>query len=207
MRRLSRHESQAQTRQRLRQAGRREFARRGIGAASVDRISASAGFSRGAFYANYASKHDLLLELLSQHQAAEIAAWQDVLDRAGSLECALPILRDRFDAYAGQPEDVLFAVELQVEALRNPEFAARYRDCAREIAARTRKLAEAFLAHGGANRVSAAVLADALQSFSLHVIVQARMGLGEADVTPGERLVAMIGDLLASPPHGDPDQP
>ena len=46
MPRTSRKESQAQTRARLRSAARGEFARRGIAAASIDRISEAAGYSR-----------------------------------------------------------------------------------------------------------------------------------------------------------------
>lgn len=84
MQRTSRKQSQAQTRERLLRAARAEFARRGVAAASIDRISESAGFSRGAFYANYADKHDVLLELLAQHQRDEIAAWQDLLGAQGT---------------------------------------------------------------------------------------------------------------------------
>ena len=131
--RTSRKQSQAQTRERLLRAARMEFARRGVAAASIDRISESAGFSRGAFYANYAGKHDVLLELLAQHQRDEIAAWQDLLDAEGTLEQVLPVLRERFDAFAGRSDDVLFATELQIEALRNPDFAQRYRLFAQEI--------------------------------------------------------------------------
>ena len=97
--RPSRKETQAQTRERLRDAARAEFARRGVAAASIDRISESAGFSRGAFYANYAGKHDVLLELLAQYQRQEIDAWQALLDASGPLDEVLPALRDRFDAF------------------------------------------------------------------------------------------------------------
>jgi len=199
--RLTRSESQAQTRQRLRLAARHEFATRGIAAASIDRISENAGFSRGAFYANYADKHELLLELLTQHQAAEIATWQTLLDAEGPLASVLPTLRDRFDAFAANADEVLFAAELHIEALRNPAFALRYRDYAREIGARTRTLAATFIARAGGGAVSAEVLGKALQSFSPQLIAEARMGLGEPGVTPGERLVTMIIELLAARPQ------
>ncbi len=198
MTRTSRKDSQAQTRARLLRAARSEFARRGIAAASIDRISESAGFSRGAFYANYGGKHDLLLELLGQHQTREIAVWQALLDAPGRLEDVLPLLRDRFDAFARNAEDALFANELQIEALRNPDFAIRYRDFAEEIAARTRSLAEAFIARAGTSRVSAEVLGKALQSFSPQLIAEARLGLGPAGISPGERLVAIIAELLGA---------
>lgn len=200
MQRTSRKDSQAQTRARLLRAARDEFARRGVAAASIDRISESAGFSRGAFYANYAGKHDLLLELLVQHQTQEIEAWQSLLDADGSLEEVLPALRDRFDAFARQVDDVLFSTELQLEALRNPEFAERYRDFSREIAERTRRLGAAFIARAGRSNVSAEVLGKALQSFSPQLIAEARLGLGEPGVSPGARLVAIIAELLGVTP-------
>ncbi len=199
--RLSRSESQAQTRIRLAHAARREFALRGVAAASIDRISESAGYSRGAFYANYADKHELLLELLTQHQAAEIGAWQALLDAEGPLENVLPTLGERFDAFASNADEVLFAAELQIEALRNPAFALRYREYAREIGERTRKLAAAFIARSGRGQVSAEVLGKALQSFSPQLIAEARLGLGEAGVTPGQRLVTMISEILGARPQ------
>lgn len=198
MPRTSRKESQAQTRARLRSAARGEFARRGIAAASIDRISEAAGFSRGAFYANYAGKHDLLLELMAEHQRREIAAWQELLDTPGTLEEVLPALRDRFDAFAQSAEDALFATELQIEALRNPDFAPRYRLFAQEIEGSTRRLAEAFIARAGTSRVSAQVLGKALQSFSPQLIAEARLGIAPSGQSAGERLVAIITELLGT---------
>ncbi len=198
MTRTNRKESQAQTRARLRSAARAEFARRGIAAASIDRISESAGFSRGAFYANYAGKHDLLLELMAEHQRREIAAWQDLLDTRGTLDEVLPVLRERFDAFARNAEDALFATELQIEALRNPDFAPRYRAFAQEIEARTLKLGEAFIARAGTSRVSAGILGKALQSFSPQLIAEARLGIAPTGLSAGERLVAIITELLGT---------
>lgn len=201
MTRTSRKDSQAQTRARLLRAARSEFARRGIAAASIDRISESAGFSRGAFYANYAGKHDLLLELLAQHQTGEIAAWQALLDAPGRLEDVLPLLQARFDAFARNAEDSLFATELQIEALRNADFADRYREFAQEIEARTQSLAAAFITRAGTSRISAEVLGKALQSFSPQLIAEARLGLGPDRLTAGQRLVAIITELLGTGPH------
>src|ERR1043166_7496522 len=62
--RLTRAESQAQTRAALLQAGGGVFVERGFLGSSVEAISAEAGFSRGAFYSNFASKEELFAELL-----------------------------------------------------------------------------------------------------------------------------------------------
>ena len=63
-RRLTRAESQAQTRAALLEAGARVFVERGFAGASVEAIAAAAGYTRGAFYSNFGSKEELFAELL-----------------------------------------------------------------------------------------------------------------------------------------------
>src|ERR1043165_9772619 len=64
--RLTRAESQAQTRAALLQAGAEVFVERGFAGSSVEAIAARAGFTRGAFYSNFASKEELFAELLQE---------------------------------------------------------------------------------------------------------------------------------------------
>jgi AcrR family transcriptional regulator len=62
--RLSRKEKQGETRRGLLDAAERVFLRRGLQGSSVEQIAAEAGFTRGAFYSNFASKDELFVELL-----------------------------------------------------------------------------------------------------------------------------------------------
>lgn len=62
--RLTRAERQAQTRQELLEAAARVFVRRGFQGSSVEEISAEAGYTRGAFYSNFKSKDEVLVEVL-----------------------------------------------------------------------------------------------------------------------------------------------
>ncbi len=64
MTRLTRSERQAQTRAALLDTAGEVFLARGFAGASVEEITARAGFTRGAFYSNFASKEELLTELL-----------------------------------------------------------------------------------------------------------------------------------------------
>jgi AcrR family transcriptional regulator len=64
--RLTRAESQARTRAALLQAGAEVFVERGFAGSSVEAIAARAGFTRGAFYSNFASKEELFAELLQE---------------------------------------------------------------------------------------------------------------------------------------------
>jgi AcrR family transcriptional regulator len=62
--RLTRKERRQQTRERLLEAAERVFLRRGLKGSSVEEIAAEAGYTRGAFYSNFASKDELFVELL-----------------------------------------------------------------------------------------------------------------------------------------------
>src|SRR5947209_13762797 len=64
--RLTRAERQAQTRRELLDAAARVFVKRGFTGSSVEEISAEAGYTRGAFYSNFRSKNELLVELLHE---------------------------------------------------------------------------------------------------------------------------------------------
>jgi len=62
-----------ETRHRLFEAAAAMFTEQGIGATSVESIASAAGFTRGAFYSNFASKDDLVLAIadrLNEESAA-----------------------------------------------------------------------------------------------------------------------------------------
>jgi AcrR family transcriptional regulator len=87
----------AQTRERLMTAAASVFAARGIFGASVEEICEAAGFTRGAFYSNFADKDELVLALLrreaeSQYSAAEraIAAMKHGARKDSAQKAATP---------------------------------------------------------------------------------------------------------------------
>ena len=51
----------------------RVFSRRGLERASVDEIAEDAGFTKGAFYANFASKEEIFLAMLDERFAERLA--------------------------------------------------------------------------------------------------------------------------------------
>ncbi|MDX3003888.1 TetR family transcriptional regulator [Kribbella solani] len=74
---IPRAESQARTRERLLAAAAELFAERGVHGASVEQIAERAGYTRGAFYGNFAGKPELVAALLderTQREYAEIVA-------------------------------------------------------------------------------------------------------------------------------------
>ena len=72
-RRLTRAERQAETRSALLEAGARVFVERGFAAASVESIASAAGYTRGAFYSNFATREELFAELLQDRVYARYA--------------------------------------------------------------------------------------------------------------------------------------
>jgi AcrR family transcriptional regulator len=69
-----RRERAQATRARLIQAAERIFARDGFAAAKLEEIAAEAGYTRGAFYANFDSKEDLFLALFCIGDVSAAAA-------------------------------------------------------------------------------------------------------------------------------------
>src|SRR5271156_4965846 len=82
--RLSRAQQQAVTRERLLAAAEQVIARHGYGGASIDLITAEAGYSKGAVYSNFESKEAVFLELLRLYMERDMAE----LERIVSLEPA-----------------------------------------------------------------------------------------------------------------------
>ena len=66
--RLTRQESKEVTRMRLVEAAERLFLRKGFEDASVDEISETAGYSRGAFYSNFKDKEQVFLAVIDRRR-------------------------------------------------------------------------------------------------------------------------------------------
>jgi AcrR family transcriptional regulator len=125
----------AQTRERLLAAATTVFAERGVNGASVEEVCETAGFTRGAFYSNFADKDALVLALIQADVAAQYAAAASALEEA---ECALGTSTvaavvastlERFDAFGTTTrEGVLAQRELLLHAARVPALHGPYRD-------------------------------------------------------------------------------
>ena len=108
------------------EAGRTGVARDGYDGTSIAEIAEAAGFSKGAFFSNFASKEALLLELLRRHKEQDIAVLREIFSGVGQgqdIESAL----DRYLVALNDNADWLrLDIELQRHAARNAAFAADY---------------------------------------------------------------------------------
>jgi len=107
--------------------------------ASIDRIAADAGYTKGAFYAHFASKEDMFLTLLDEHFAAEVARLDTVLEGTGDPAREARAAAEGFLARVdSEPEWRGLYRELAAHAGRNEsfreQFAARERDLRERMA-------------------------------------------------------------------------
>ncbi len=93
LQRLTREESRAQTRERLLAAATDLFSERGVNGASVEQIAERAGYSRGAFYSNFADKQELVLALLEQRTQREYAEVEELGSESDTLAERMDALR------------------------------------------------------------------------------------------------------------------
>ncbi len=125
----------AQTRERLLAAATTVFAERGVNGASVEEICETAGFTRGAFYSNFADKDALVLALIQADVAAQYAAAAAALEEAesalgsSSVAAVVASTLERFDGFgASTRAGVLAQRELLLHAARVPTLHGPYRD-------------------------------------------------------------------------------
>lgn len=84
-RRLSQKERKEETRKLLLESAVQIFAEFGFHGASVDKIAEHAGFSKGAFYANFNSKEELFLALLEKQMQLHVDKIHRVIDQQHPL--------------------------------------------------------------------------------------------------------------------------
>lgn len=82
--RLTREQSKDQTRERLIDAARTMFVKKGYVATSVEDIASAAGYTRGAFYSNFEGKSELLIELLRRDHDRMHANFEAIMQGGGT---------------------------------------------------------------------------------------------------------------------------
>lgn len=126
MTRLTREESRALTRAKLLESARVVMAREGFESASIDRIAEEAGFSKGAFYSNFSSKEEVVLELLEIHSLQDVAEIAELLGKERDPRAVIRILSDWALNRSTDPSWGLLALELFRRARRDATFGERH---------------------------------------------------------------------------------
>lgn len=99
MPRLTRAESMAATREKLLAAAADTFASVGFTGATVEGIAEAAGYSRGAFYAHFSSKDDILLAVVEAQSDGVTPQFLDRIEQAAdtdeAIEAVIALLVER----------------------------------------------------------------------------------------------------------------
>jgi AcrR family transcriptional regulator len=203
--RLSRDERRQQTLVALRESALREFARFGVAGTSAERIAEAAGFSRGAFYANFENKQALLLDLIGERITTEQASWLELTESGLDLETLLDTFNNRSIRFDPDGLWSMISAETYLYALRDPAFAEQYRvyhDSVRTAFARI--IGKLFQHAGKRSTVPLEDLCDAFLAINRNVRLPAA---GSASMVPQpmppELLVTLLRGVIAIAPNAD----
>lgn len=128
------------------------FAQRGFRGASVDEIAERAGYSKGALYWHFESKHELFFALMDASVDAPTHEMIELLQTARPERDMAPEASRRFvELIAAQRELLLLDHEYWAQATRDPELRNRYAARRDELRAALGSALEVRLANLGAS--------------------------------------------------------
>ncbi len=84
--RLTRDEKRQRTRSSLLRSAAKVFACRGMDRASIDEVAEEAGYTKGAFYANFKSKEELFLAMLDERFAERVEHIDRIIGSGEGIE-------------------------------------------------------------------------------------------------------------------------
>jgi AcrR family transcriptional regulator len=202
MSRLTRAQSQAQTLTRLVEAARHSVAERGLGAVSVDEIAERAGYSRGAFYANFPNKEAVLLAVLREHMEGEIAEVRSLFDEQLEPPALLERLTHWMDGTHAGADWALLSAELQLHALRSPGFREPYDALQRDHRRALGELLALLFAYAGrVLPVDATVLAATIKALVQGLALQnASLSVDEERIDPMRMTRLIVHALIKTAP-------
>jgi AcrR family transcriptional regulator len=132
---LTRKQKQEKTRSSLLSSAAKLICRKGITQASVDDIAIDAGYTKGAFYANFKSKEEMFLVMLDEAYASELERLEAHLPGEQHVEEVRASAEDFMQFIRSDPEWPRLYFEFVAYAARNPEFRE-------ELATRNRAMRE-----------------------------------------------------------------
>lgn len=171
------------------------FGEAGYERATVDRICAEAGYSKGAFYAHFKSKEELFIHILEERLERNRSRVRELCRMEGSARTWLVQLLDTLLNFSAESKGMRsLSMEFMANGMRHPEIGARIsamHQTWRELFAET--LRESPEHREGRMRGTPEAIAYAIVAMVDGFIVQVGM---EADPGSKEVLMAQIEPLI-----------
>ncbi len=140
----------AETRARLLEAAALLYARKGFAGATLDEVACEAGFTKGAVYAHFGNKENLLLALLEEHLAGQVAEQLELFDRDRiTWERPLAGSDHWMERLQESPERFRLFVELWAHAQRDEPLRLRLAEALGELRATFARFAADSAADAG----------------------------------------------------------
>jgi AcrR family transcriptional regulator len=198
--RPTRKEQQARTRAALLRSAAKAMAQRGLAGASIAEIVEDAGFTKGAFYANFSSKDELLLAVLDETFDRAIGDIEGAVEGHADIEGQARGAGDAWLAQLGQqPAGGRLVLELMVHATRDETFRAAWVQRQQALRARVTAIYEARAAQLGLTPPFPLADAARMTSAMAHGVALARLVEpdGVDDEFFGTMLVTFFAGLQA----------
>jgi AcrR family transcriptional regulator len=201
----------AATRARLLDAAREMIAERGAGGATVEGIAERAGFTRGAFYSNYATLDELIVDVIrdvGETRLADVraAAAEFTRHRAAdglTIDSALEGgVRDFVHLLQPPMHEVLLQAELRLYALRHDGARAGYVAAVRETMAGVYEILETlFESLSVRGRATPEITMEILMGFFDQGSAMSYLELGRVDPDAQvERLCRLLDVIIDREP-------
>ncbi len=178
------------------------FAQRGFEGTSVDEIAQRAGYSKGALYWHFASKHELFFALMDAFVDAPAREMIELLRSAPPEQDMAPEASRRFVELIGaQRELLLLDHEYWAQAVRDPQLRERYAAHRAELRVDLGRALEVRLAHLGvpATTIAPELMATIVMALSAGLTRERLIDAGAVpDELLGRTIVLLYRGLLAS---------
>lgn len=195
-RRLTHKERRAETRRCLMASAARAFARQGLDQTSIDQVAEDAGYTKGAFYANFKNKKELFLAMLDERFSERMEEIERVIAGEGSpAEKASRAGDDLAAMLDADPEWHRLFFEFNAYANRDEDFreelVTRYRWMRERLAAALRARAEELPIPASVTAEQLATMTIAMANgFALETLL-------EPEAVPKELLGTMLTIFFA----------
>jgi AcrR family transcriptional regulator len=148
---MSRVEQQERTRGALLRAASKLFCRRGLEGTSVDEVAESAGYTKGAFYANFKSKEELFLVMLDEKFSHELERLDRTLAGTDDPDQEARTAAADFIHFASGDEWPRLYFQFAAHAARNEDFRQELATRQRAMRDRLVKVYERWIKDYGAD--------------------------------------------------------